>query len=90
VRTRISVLRFGAVLTRLRQKATITASRTEGWNSVALRRHPFGSDGVVPGMIAATHRDPSALDRARAERLRAGIPARVAYRAGMYLLQPGA
>jgi len=65
-------------------------SRTESWKSVALRRHLFGPAGVVPGMIAATHRDPSALDRARAERLRAGIPARVAYRAGMYLLQPGA
>jgi len=65
-------------------------SRTEGWKSVVLRRHLFGPDGVVPDMIAAAHRDPSVVDRARAERLRAGIPARVGYRAGMYLLQPGA
>ena len=63
-------------------------SRTESWKAVTLRRHLFGPAGVVPDQIAAS-REPSAIDRRRAERLRAGLPARVRYRAGMYLLQPG-
>ena len=62
-------------------------SRTEGWKAVTLRRHLFGPDGIVPDGIAAVRRQPSVLDRARAERLRAGLPARVRYRAGMYLVR---
>jgi hypothetical protein len=63
-------------------------SRTEGWKAVTLRRHLFGPAGVLPeGMAAAAVPGPSAVDRGRAERLRAGLPARVKYRAGMYLLR---
>lgn len=62
-------------------------SRTECWKAVTLRRHLFGPAGVVPDRLA-TSRQPSAVDRKRAERLRSGLPARVRYRAGMYLLQP--
>jgi hypothetical protein len=54
-------------------------SLTETWKAVALRRHLFGPAGVVPAQIAAP-RQPSLLDRKRAERLRAGLPALVRYR----------
>jgi len=60
-------------------------SRTERWKAVTLRRHLFGPAGAVPDQLAAL-RASSAVDRKRAERLRAGLPARVRYRAGMYLL----
>jgi hypothetical protein len=61
-------------------------SRPESWKAVTLRRHLFGPAGVVPHQLAGP-RQPSALDRKRAERLRSGLPACVRYRAGMYLLQ---
>lgn len=60
-------------------------SRTERWKAVTLCRHLFGPAGAVPEQLAIP-RPPSDLDRKRAERLRAGLPARVRYRAGMYLL----
>jgi len=62
-------------------------SRTESWKAVTLRRHLFGPEGVIPAQIAAP-RAPSAVDRQRAERMRSGLPARVRYRVGTYLLQP--
>jgi hypothetical protein len=62
-------------------------SRTESWKAVTLRRHLFGPAGVIPDQIV-TPRPPSAVDRKRAERLRSGLPARVRYRAGMYLFRP--
>jgi len=62
-----------------------TMSRTEGWKAVTLRRHLFGPTGGVPDHLAM-RREPSALDRRRAERLRSGVPARVRYRAGLHLL----
>jgi hypothetical protein len=62
-------------------------SRTERWKAVVLRRHLFGPAGAVPDQIAIPGQ-PSDVDRKRAERLRAGLPARVRYRAGMYLLHP--
>ena len=61
-------------------------SRTEIWKAVTLRRHLFGPAGVVPAQIAVP-RAPSALDRKRAERVRAGLPACVRYRVATYLLQ---
>jgi hypothetical protein len=57
----------------------------ETWKAVALRRHLFGPAGVVPAQIAAP-REPSPLDRKRAERLRSGLSALVRYRAATYLL----
>jgi hypothetical protein len=63
-------------------------SRTESWKSVTLRRHLFGPSDVVPVEIAAISAESDAAIRACAERVRAGLPARVRYRAGMYLLQP--
>jgi hypothetical protein len=60
-------------------------SRTEGWKAVTLRRHLFGPADRVPEHLAMPQ-EPSSRDRRRAERLRADIPARVRYRAGMYLL----
>ena len=60
-------------------------SRTEGWKVVTLRRHLFGPGDLVPDHLPMP-REPSSRDRRRAERLRADIPARVGYRAGMYLL----
>lgn len=62
-------------------------SRAESWKAVTLRRHLFGPADRIPDHIAM-RREPSALDRRRAERLRAGVPAIVRYRAGMYLLKP--
>lgn len=62
-------------------------SRTESWKAVVLRRHLFGPADRIPDHLTMP-REPSALDRRRAERLRAGVPARVRYRAGMYLLKP--
>ncbi|HWO19202.1 MAG TPA: hypothetical protein VNO30_10505 [Kofleriaceae bacterium] len=59
-------------------------SRTESWKAVALRRHLFGPAGAVPAQLAAP-REPSLVDRRRAERLRSDVPARVRYRAGTYL-----
>jgi hypothetical protein len=60
-------------------------SRTESWKAVTLRRHLFGPIDRVLDHIAM-RREPSALDRRRAERLRSGVPAVVRYRAGVYLL----
>jgi hypothetical protein len=60
-------------------------SRTEGWKAVALRRHLFGPTGCLPDRFDAEHH-PSAADRRRAERLRAGLPALVRYRGGKHLL----
>ena len=62
-------------------------SRAESWKAVTLRRHLFGPTDRVPEHLAVP-REPSVLDRRRGERLRAGVPARVRYRAGMYLLTP--
>lgn len=64
-----------------------TMSRVESWKAVTLRRHLFGPTDRVPESIAM-RREPSALDRRRAERLRSGVPARVRYRAGVHLLKP--
>lgn len=61
-------------------------SRAESWKAVALRRHLFGPAGAVPAQLAAP-REPSPLDRRRAERLRSGLPAVVRYRAATCLLQ---
>jgi len=47
-------------------------SRTEGWKAVTLRRHLFGPSGVPPAGITAVPRQPSAVERTRAERLRSG------------------
>jgi len=62
-------------------------SRTESWKAVVLRRHLFGPADRIPDQITV-QREPSSRDRRRAERLRGDIPARVRYRAGMYLLKP--
>jgi phage tail protein X len=59
-------------------------SPTEVWKVVTLRRHLFGPTGVVPAELASP-RDPSRLDRRRAERLRSGLPAIVRYRTASYL-----
>jgi hypothetical protein len=61
-------------------------SLAESWKAVALRRHLFGPAGVAPAQIAAP-REPSTVDRRRAERLRSGLPALVQYRIATYLLQ---
>jgi hypothetical protein len=61
-------------------------SLAESWKAVALRRHLFGPAGEVPAQIAAP-RQPSPLDRKRAERLRSGLPALVRHRAATSLLQ---
>jgi hypothetical protein len=66
--------------------ADATMSRTESWKAVTLRRHLFGPTDRIPDQITV-RREPSARDRKRAERLRSGVPARVRYRAGMYLLK---
>jgi hypothetical protein len=63
-----------------------TMSRAEGWKAVALRRHLFGPAGDIPSQIAAP-REPSVIDRKRAERLRSGLPALVRYRGADYLLR---
>lgn len=60
-------------------------SLAETWKAVALRRHLFGPAGAVPAQIAAP-REPSMIDRRRAERLRSALAALVRYRAGTYLL----
>lgn len=62
-------------------------SRTESWKAVVLRRHLFGPTDHIPDQLTV-QQEPSALDRRRAERLRAGVPARVRYRAGMHLRKP--
>jgi hypothetical protein len=59
-------------------------SLAETWKAVTLRRHLFGPAGVVSAQLVAP-RDPSSLDRKRAERLRSGLPALVRYRAAAYL-----
>src|SRR5690242_15783910 len=56
-------------------------SRTERWKAVTLRRHLFGPADIIPDRLV-TPGQPSAVDRKRAERLRAALPARVRYRAG--------
>jgi hypothetical protein len=61
-------------------------SRAESWKAVALRRHLFGPAGVVPEQLAAP-REPSAIDRKRAERVRSGLAARVRYRIATHLRQ---
>lgn len=58
----------------------------ETWKAVALRRHLFGPTAAVPAHLAASRKQ-SPLDQRRAERLRAGLPALVRYRAGSYLLR---
>lgn len=63
-----------------------TMSRTESWKAVTLQRHLFGPTDRMPDQVTV-RREPSAVDRRRAERLRSGIPARVRYRAGMHLLK---
>jgi hypothetical protein len=67
--------------------ADTAMSRTESWKAMTLRRHRFGPTGQIPDHLAMP-REPSALDRRRAERLRSGVPARIRYRAGVYLLKP--
>lgn len=67
--------------------ADAAMSRTESWKAVVLRRHLFGPADRVPDHLAMP-REPSVLDRRRAERLRSGVPARVRYRAGIHLLNP--
>lgn len=62
-------------------------SRTEGWKTVTLRRHLFGPTDQMPDHVRLS-REPSIVDHKRAERLRAGIPAIVRYRAGRHLLLP--
>src|SRR5262245_55617858 len=62
-------------------------SRTESWKAVTLRRHLFGPEGIGPQRLVAT-RQPSTVDRKRAERPRSDLPARLRYRAGMHLLRP--
>jgi hypothetical protein len=62
-------------------------SRTESWKAVVLRRHLFGPTERIPDEIIV-QRESSSRDRRRAERLRADVPARVRYRAGMHLLKP--
>ncbi|MBA3393551.1 MAG: hypothetical protein H0T89_12960 [Deltaproteobacteria bacterium] len=59
------------------------SSRAEGWKVTALRRHLFGAAGTIPAMDprqAATD-----LDLRRADRLRSDLPARVRFRAAMFL-----
>jgi hypothetical protein len=60
-------------------------SHSESWKAVTLRRHLFGPADMVPRQLAAA-RQPSAIDRRRAERLRSDLPGRVRYRVGMNLL----
>jgi hypothetical protein len=62
-------------------------SRTESWKAVTLCRHLFGPADMVPGRLSAA-RQPSAIDRRRAERLRSDLSGRVRYRAGVHLLRP--
>lgn len=62
-------------------------SRTESWKAVVLRRHLFGPADRIPDPITV-QREPPSRDRRRAERLRGDLPARVRYRAGVYLLKP--
>lgn len=64
-----------------------TMPRAEGWKAVTLRRHLFGPAEYEPDLLRVS-RAPSAVDRKCAERLRAGLPAVVRYRAGGYLLAP--
>ena len=63
-------------------------SHTESWKAVTLRRHLFGPKGLVPEELAAVPPHPDAVQRARAERVRADLPALAKYRAGAYLLLP--
>ena len=62
-----------------------STSRAEGWKAVALRQHLFGPTAGVLAELSAP-REPSPLDRKRAERLRSGLPALVRHRAATYLL----
>jgi hypothetical protein len=64
-------------------------SLAESWKATALRRHLFGPAGVVPAQITAP-REPSTVDRKRAERLRSGLSALVRCRVATYLLGSGA
>jgi hypothetical protein len=61
-------------------------ARAEGWKAVTLRRHLFGPSDAIPESLAMS-REPSAIDRRRAERLRSGIPGCVRYRSGRYLIR---
>ena len=61
-------------------------SRAESWKVITLRRHLFGGAGVIPPGVMPTDA-PTSRDQRRAERLREGLPARVRYRAGFYLLR---
>jgi len=59
-----------------------SVSPAEAWKIVTLRRHLFGAAGsVAVPIIGAT----SQVDGRRAERVRSGLPARVRYRAAVYL-----
>jgi len=61
------------------------ATSSEVWRIVALRRHLFGHEASTPmGLVPAGN--PTDVDRRHAERLRADLPARVAYRTGMHLV----
>lgn len=59
-------------------------SRPEHWKAVALRRHLFGAAGELPGELAASQA-PSPGDRKRAERVRAGLTARLRFRGAAHL-----
>ena len=61
-------------------------SRAESWKTVALRRHLFGPEATVPEQLTAP-KEPSALDRRHAERIRSGLLACVPYRIATYLLR---
>jgi hypothetical protein len=61
-------------------------SSTERWKAVVLHRHLFGPTAIdVPDELIAPSA-PATIDRARSERLRAALPARVRYRIATYLL----
>lgn len=62
-------------------------SRAESWKAVTLRRHLFGPADRIPDQITV-QREPSSRDRRRADRLRGDLPARIRYRAGVYLRKP--
>ena len=59
------------------------ASRAERWQVVALRRHLFGGDAASEQLSPTMHVSP--VMRRRAERLRDGLSAMLAFRAGRYL-----
>ena len=58
-------------------------SRAERWQIIALRRHLYGGDAASETPPPLEHGSP--VVRRRAERLRDGLSAMVAFRAGRYL-----